>query len=173
VYAVVAVALVLLAARSNLRAQQWHDEFTLFGPELKLNPASLAAHQVLGVTYAAQGRDDLAAQHLAAALKTKPDDPRSLYNLGNLLLRHDQPAAAIPLYRRALAKYPSNARIHNNLGVALGQTGDPDGAEAEFRRALEEQPGMPEATQGLAVVAKMRAAAAAASQPAATQPRRD
>jgi Flp pilus assembly protein TadD len=156
----VAILLIVYAVRSNLRARDWRNEFTLFGPELVVNPRSLAAHQVLGVTYSARGEYDLAAAHLEQALQTKPDDSRSLFNLGNLRLRFGQLDEAIALYRAALRKFPNHPRIHNNLGVALAQTGDLDGAEAEFRRALELQRDMPEAIQGLQGVAKMRAAGA-------------
>ena len=154
----VAVLLIVFAARSNLRARDWHDEFTLFEPELAVNPRSLAAHQVLGVTYSARGDFELAAGHLEQALETKPDDSRSLFNLGNLRLRFGQFREAIELYRAALKKFPNHPRIHNNLGVALAQTGELDAAEAEFRRALQLKPNMPEAMQGLQGVEKMRAA---------------
>jgi tetratricopeptide (TPR) repeat protein len=158
-YAAVAIILIVLAARSNLRARDWRDEFTLFEPELRLNPRSLAAHQVLGVTYSARGEYDLAAGHLEQALATKPDDSRSLFNLGNLMLRFGRYDEAIARYRAALQKFPRHPRIHNNLGVALAQRGDLDAAEASFRRALELQPGMREAVQGLQALAKLRAAA--------------
>jgi hypothetical protein len=164
VYVAVAIALAMLAVRSNLRARQWHDEFTLFLPELRLNPRSLAAHQVLGVTYSAKDRPDLAAEHFRAALEVKPDDPRSLYNLGNILLRQQRFADAIPFYRAALVKAPRSARIHSNLGVALANTGRLDAAEVEFTRALELHPSLPEPAIGLRGVAKMRAAS---SQPSA------
>lgn len=157
-YTFVTIILIVLTIRSHARARQWRDEFTLFQPELRLNPRSLAAHQVLGVTHSAAGRYDPAAYHLEEALKTKPDDPRSLYNLGNLMLRVGRFDRAIELYRAALVKFPRHAKVHNNLGVALAQTGDLDGAEAEFRRALELKPGMAEALQGLDAVAKTRAA---------------
>jgi tetratricopeptide (TPR) repeat protein len=154
----VAILLSVFALRSNLRARDWHDEFTLFEPELLVNPRSLAAHQVLGVTYSARGDYDLAAGHLEQALQTKPDDSRSLFNLGNLRLRFGQFPEAIELYRAALKKFPNHPHIHNNLGVALAQTGELDEAEAEFHRALQLHPGMPEAIQGLQGVAKLRAA---------------
>ena len=159
-YAVGAIVLVLLTVRSNLRARDWHDEFTLFLPELRHNPRSLAAHQVLGVTYVGERRYDLAAEHLRQALLTKPDDARSLYNLGNLMLRFELYDNAAELYRAALASSfrRDRQRLHSNLGVALAQAGKLDEAEAAFRRALELQPGMPEAIQGLQSVAKLRAA---------------
>lgn len=169
-YGMVVVVLIVLAARSNMRARQWKNEFTLFVPELRANPRSLAAHQVLGVTYSAAGKHELAAHHFQEALETKPDDPRSLYNLGNLLLSLERFDDAIARYQAALLKFPANAKIHNNLGVALAQTGDLDGAEAEFRLALARRPGMPEATQGLNAVARLRAAATQPAPEPATQP---
>lgn len=157
-YVIAAVVLLALTVRSNLRARDWHDEFSLFLPELKRNPRSLAAHQVLGVTYSRREQYDRAAYHLNEALKTKPDDPRSLYNLANILLVHGQFGQAAELYRAALMKFPSDARVHSNLGTALAQLGRLDEAEAAFRRALALQPAMPEATKGLEAVARTRAA---------------
>jgi cytochrome c-type biogenesis protein CcmH/NrfG len=155
----VGAILLALLIRSNVRARQWRDEFALFEPELQSNPRSLAAHQVLGVTHAAAGRYELAAEHLTEALQTKPDDPRSLYNLANIQLRFGRHEEAIRLYHAALQKFPDNAKIHNNLGVALAQIGDLDSAEMEFNRALELAPGMPEALLGLKGVALTRSAA--------------
>jgi tetratricopeptide (TPR) repeat protein len=167
-YALAAGVLIVLAVRSNVRARDWHDEFTLFERELVHNPRSLAAHQVLGVTLSqrAAARNspedfERAAGHLQQALETKPDDSRSLFNLGNIFLRFGRYDDAIVLYRRALERFPKHPRIHNNLGVALAQTGDLDGAEASFHRALELRPEMPEAVQGLQGVAKLRAAGVA------------
>ncbi|MEA2709617.1 MAG: protein O-mannosyl-transferase [Phycisphaerales bacterium] len=157
-YVAAAIVLVVLTVRSNLRSRDWHDEFTLFEPELRVNPRSLAGHQVLGATYAARQEFELAAGHLQAALAIKPDDSRSLFNLGNILLRFGRYDEAIARYRAALEKFPNHPRIHNNLGVALAQRGELDAAEAEFRRALELQRHMPEAVQGLQGVAKLRAA---------------
>ena len=126
--------------------------------------------QVLGVTFSQRGAArnspedfERAAGHLQQALETKPDDSRSLFNLGNIMLRFGRYDEAIALYRRALAKFPKHPRIHNNLGVALAQTGDLDAAEASFRRALALLPNMPEAVQGLQGVAKLRAAKATTS----------
>jgi Flp pilus assembly protein TadD len=159
-YAVAALLLIALAVRSNVRARDWRDEFTLFEPELVHNPRSLAAHQVLGVTYSARQDFEQAAGHLQQALETKPDDSRSLFNLGNLMLRFGRFEEAVGLYRRALEKFPKHPRIHNNLGVALAQLGELDAAETSFRRALELRPDMPEAVQGLQGIAKLRAAGA-------------
>jgi len=58
-----------------------------------------------------------------------PDDVNTLVELGLSEQRHRRYAAAIQLYRRALAIYPGSATALNDLGYAEGENGDLEAAK--------------------------------------------
>jgi hypothetical protein len=147
VRATIIAALLALAVRTNLRSRDWHDDATLFAVELRGNPASLAAHEVLGDAAGLAGDNALAAWHYAAALRVNRVDARIPFDLANALLRSGHPADAIPYYRLAEADQarnsavePLDARLFYNHGVADVAVGDLIDAGEEFTRARQVDP---------------------------------
>jgi tetratricopeptide (TPR) repeat protein len=63
-------------------------------------------------------------------------EPMAYANLGNAYLRNDDPAAAVPLYERALALDPTLASVSFALAQAEGQRGELARALAALRRGL-------------------------------------
>lgn len=72
-------------------------------------------------------------------------------NVGEELVRKGEPAAAIPILRKAVADSPADAQTHFNLGVALNQHGDKSQAVDEFGASIRLQPDYFEAHSALAL----------------------
>jgi len=105
------------------------------------NPSSVATQA------AAQGQPDspeqlqrVAAQQVAPLLerlKTSPNDPVLLAEIGNVYYDAQQYATAIQYYGRSLQADPSNANVRTDMGTAYYYSGDPDRAIAEFNTSLK------------------------------------
>jgi len=97
----------------------------------------------------ASGRDWDAQNAYFAVLDVEPHHFGALNNLGNLLARCGQSAAAIATYREALTWHADKPPAHVNLGVALLEGGDLDAARREFESALALDAHCAEAHQGM------------------------
>lgn len=85
------------------------------------------------------------AAAIFAALGAEVDrDPRFAEEAGNLYLyRLDDPASAIPAYRRALEQSDDRdhrAELHHRIGIAHTKRGDDDAASLAFADAHRENP---------------------------------
>jgi len=74
------------------------------------------------------------------AHQTAPDDPETLFFLGDFCREAGEHARAIELFERALSHAPDHPALLNNLGLALEKAGRLEEAEQTFRRALEIEP---------------------------------
>jgi tetratricopeptide (TPR) repeat protein len=173
----VAVLVGLWAVRSHARAWDWRDEQTLFARELRINPLSLPANQVLGHAAAARGVEAdrhgdraaalheyaTAALHYERALRVKPDDVRNWFNLGNAFLRQGHWPEAVAAYDQALRLDAGRADVHYNRGVALYQSGRADAARAAFEASLASDP---DYALARSAIDTLNAAAQATTEPA-------
>lgn len=69
-----------------------------------------------------------------------PDDPETLFFLGDFAREAGDFEEAIRRFEQALAVAPDHPALLNNLGLALEKAGRLDEAEPRFRRALEVAP---------------------------------
>lgn len=90
--------------------------------------------------YQQAGRLEQAEESYRAALGLAPDNPGILHNLGVLVARRGDPAAALSLFDRLLAAEPYYASAHFNRGNALWALGRPDDAIPAFRAAVALEP---------------------------------
>jgi tetratricopeptide (TPR) repeat protein len=74
------------------------------------------------------------------AMRARPDDAYSRYNLANFHLNRGEPRLAVEEYRAAVRLLPELVPALVNLANALAAVGDPRGAEESLRRALEVEP---------------------------------
>jgi tetratricopeptide (TPR) repeat protein len=91
-----------------------------------------AAH----LSYAAGDYVSALAQYQAAIGKN-PQDAEALSNLGQVLVRLNRPAEAIPYYQRAIAILPDRWTYQFNLARALSLVGRTDESVATYRRAQQ------------------------------------
>ncbi len=87
------------------------------------------------------GRIDEGVEHYRAAVAAAPEKPSLRLNLGNALVRAEQPAAALEEYREALRLDPANASAHFNLALILEHQQQGEEALEHYRRALAADPG--------------------------------
>ncbi|MBF0137364.1 MAG: tetratricopeptide repeat protein [Magnetococcales bacterium] len=99
-----------------------------------------------------QGRYAEALTAYQAILAECPEHVDTLANLGSLLRRLQQPAAAISCLQQAVQLAPQRPEMRFNLGNALHAVGDLAGAAACFRHILDHHPEMTEAVFNLANV---------------------
>jgi tetratricopeptide (TPR) repeat protein len=97
------------------------------------------------VAFHQQGRLDDAERLYRAVLRADASHFGSLHNLASLCTQRGEPADAIPLLQRALARQPNSTMAHVSLGNALHAMGRFEEAMACFERALSIDPNLPEA----------------------------
>jgi tetratricopeptide (TPR) repeat protein/mono/diheme cytochrome c family protein len=85
-------------------------------------------------------------------LEKYPGDFSANFNLGDLMMNQNNPAAAVPYFHIATLADPNSAVAAGEYGAALFANGDPGAAEAQFRRALDLDPGYTDARYNLASV---------------------
>ena len=95
---------------------------------------------------------DKQAEPLLAELKTSPDNPALLANIGNVYYDTQQFPSAVDYYQRALQAAPDNASVRTDMATAYWYMGDADTAIAEFKKALSYDPHKANALFNLGVV---------------------
>ena len=87
----------------------------------------------LGVAFARMGRDADARRELELVLQLRPDEPTTLFHLGELDLKDGRYPAAERNFRKVLRLNPGHENILFNLGTSLLR----QGKEAEGRTVLK------------------------------------
>ena len=115
------------------------------------NPEEPAAHHMLGVVRAQQGRNSEALELMGTALSLKPDAPEVLSNFGNVLRAQGRLDEALASYDKALAIKPDYFATWNKRALVLCDLRRPDEALESTDRALALQPRYVEAlnTRGI------------------------
>jgi tetratricopeptide (TPR) repeat protein len=86
-------------------------------------PKSFEAHELLGLVYAAQSKNQQSVEQLQIAVQLKPDSAPARTNLATALLRTDKPSLAEEQFRRALALEPNDFQANHNLAEFYLQSG--------------------------------------------------
>jgi Tfp pilus assembly protein PilF len=84
-----------------------------------------------------------ATTELLDALRARPDDYASQYNLGNFYLQRGDRERALTSYLNAIKLRPDFVPPHVNVAFVYNARGENDKAEASFRRALALDPNNP------------------------------
>jgi cytochrome c-type biogenesis protein CcmH/NrfG len=95
---------------------------------------------------------DQQAQPLLAQLKSNPNDPRVLADLGNLYYDAQLYQEAIDYYTRSLKLRPTDTNVRTDMGTAWFYIGDPDRAISEFESALKTEPNKANALFNMGIV---------------------
>ncbi|MBV8207604.1 MAG: tetratricopeptide repeat protein [Acidobacteria bacterium] len=91
------------------------------------------------------------AQPLIARLRSRPDDPALLAEIGKTYYSNYDFADAIPYYRKSLSM-KDDANVRTNLGGLYYYSGDTKSALAEFEQVLKQDPGNDSALFNLGLV---------------------
>jgi tetratricopeptide (TPR) repeat protein len=141
----------LLAVRSFLQTQYWHDSETLWRHTIEVTSNNYVAENGLANTFFESGRLEYAVTHYQAALSINPKYPPSHSNLANVLLRKHQPDEAIVHLNQAIEVNPSYAEAYNNLGSAFMQKEQLSEAIANYQKAVQFKPDYADAYNNLGV----------------------
>ncbi len=148
-YALFAIIILLLSARTVYRNYDWKNSFTLWGKTIKTSPDCVRALNNLGIEYFKRKDYTRAEQLYRRALSLQPVYEKAVFNLGNLYRIKEDYNTAISMYQKAARLNPENFRNHNNLGNALAMTKKFDQAVQAYKNALKHNPDYPEANNNL------------------------
>jgi tetratricopeptide (TPR) repeat protein len=90
-------------------------------------PQSFDVHELLGMVYAAESQESKANDHLATAVRLKPDSVEARTNLATNLVHMGKVASAETEFRKAVELDPGSYDTNHNLGeiyVAAGKLTD-------------------------------------------------
>jgi len=111
-----------------------------------------AAHHMLGVVRAQQGRNSEALALMGTALTLRPGAPEVLSNLGNVLRAQGRPREALASYDQALAAKPDYFATWNKRALVLHELGRLNEAADSADRALTLQPNYADALNSRGIV---------------------
>jgi Flp pilus assembly protein TadD len=146
------VVVIALAATTAIQVTHWHDDDRFFAFVAARNPDSLLLRVRQAQQLAQQNRPTDALDAYDAALAIEPNQPRVLYNMGNICLQLNRLEEAIGYFQRAGDLSPNDSRIFSNLGIALAKSGRSGEALVALGRALEANPSDPNAHLNAAIL---------------------
>ena len=126
------------AAAPAMAAQPAPAETSVSAPVYQPAPAPASAVDSNRTAAATFNAGDFASARAAyeRSLVQRPDDPETLNNLGQVLVRMNQPTDAIVRFERAIALAPTKSAYHFNLAHTVAQLGQLDRAVTEYREAV-------------------------------------
>ncbi len=142
VAALVGIGLVVAyGARSLVRVEDWHDDFTFNLATVAASPRSALFHTNLGNSYFSRGQPSLAEKEYRIALELNPAAPKAHYNLGTLVMSLGRLDEAEASFRRAIALRQDYAEAYYNLAVVAHRQGREQDAIHWLERASALAPG--------------------------------
>jgi Flp pilus assembly protein TadD len=142
---------VLLTSRQAVHGSRAADALRAAEAAARLDAASPAAWNRVGLAKRALSDDEGAAAAFARAAGFAPKDASIRANLGRVLLDLRKDSAASDVLEEASALDPTDPRIALNHAVALYRTRDLDDARREFARAARLAASDPAPYEGLAL----------------------
>jgi tetratricopeptide (TPR) repeat protein len=118
---------LLLRGAVNLAKQKIQEQ-------LLLDPASVAAYNLLGIAYGSEKDYDHAFEAFQHALRLDPNSVKTHNNLGNLYIAEKKPDSAQKEFESALRLDPADSEGNYNLGLLLMSRGQPALAIPHFGR---------------------------------------
>jgi Tfp pilus assembly protein PilF len=108
----------------------------------ELDPENFEVQNQLGLTFAQDGRIDLAAIHLRKAVAIDPKFSEAQNNLCVLLIQMEKYDEAIAACTKAVENvtYATPERAYHNMGIAYQKKGDEAKAIDSFRKGLIHNP---------------------------------
>jgi protein O-mannosyl-transferase len=138
--AVAGVATAACAAVAWMQIGYWQNSFTLWKHVLDSGGESFFVRWSLGMALEEKGKLDAAYDQLAAALRSKPDEPDVHCSAGMLAASKGKFDLAIRHYAEALRVNPHHVHARANLGAALAMLHRLDDAVVQFESVLKDDP---------------------------------
>jgi protein O-GlcNAc transferase len=115
------------------------------GDAILTTPADAAEHAAAHLVVAAcgkkEGKVEIAASHVQAALALTPNDPIAYYLDAELKEAMRDLSGAIASLSRALQLNPKFVQAYHYAGILKGESGDLEGAATAFAEAIRLEPG--------------------------------
>ncbi len=136
--------------RWQFKLQRYAEAAETFQALLRQDPKDAHLTSLLSATLARldRGRDAMALGR--TSLELDPTRPESHYNLGQLAINYEGPAAALPHFRRAVELRPNMASAWYRLSFAYELLGRRDQALEGLRQSLAVEPSLDEGYMSLA-----------------------
>ncbi|MBX7209002.1 MAG: tetratricopeptide repeat protein [Verrucomicrobiaceae bacterium] len=128
------------------RNSVWRSGESLWSDSVRKSPHNHRAWGSLGAHLADAGRDQEAVGCYREALRIKPDDHTSMFNLSNSLLRLNQPREALDTMHRLIdgdRAAADSPPVTYTLGIAYAGVGDVGRALPVLKQAVETAPDNP------------------------------
>ncbi len=135
--------------RKALEANNYDAAVQYFTQAVQADPSDFTAHFHLALSYSLLKKDPEGIAEYQKVLALKPGLYEAELNLGILLLRQKQAAAAVPYLQQAADQKPKEFRPRYFLSDALLAAGDAAKAEEEYKAAVELDPRSAAAELGL------------------------
>ncbi|TVP79325.1 MAG: DUF4388 domain-containing protein [Gemmatimonadales bacterium] len=132
--------ILLLKAHRATRAREVFRRYRAELPRGTRPPALFHAYALLASSSA--GHTEEALQIGREGIGVHPGESAILVNLGVVLERQGETAAAEALYLRAVSEPPAPPQGHKNLGDLAYRRGDQAGARAHYERAIRIDPAL-------------------------------
>ncbi|MCB0154416.1 MAG: tetratricopeptide repeat protein, partial [Anaerolineae bacterium] len=124
-----------------IQQQQTDQAIALYQSATEANPTEAWPLRLLGNAYALVGDNEQALAAFKQALVLEPDNASLYTQLGNLYQwNRQQPAEALPYYRRAVALAPDQGWYYTTLAGALFALGQKTEAQKTLETALRREP---------------------------------
>ncbi len=126
----------LAAGRCELALHAYPEAIDRLQRTIELDPLNLEAYTSLAVAYEELGKTDQAQEIIDRAVRTRPEDWATYYDIGRFFYyeRHD-PERAIPYFRRVVELLPDSSIGYSALGGCLFYTGETAEARPNLERA--------------------------------------
>jgi len=134
------VVIVVLGVLTFRQVGYWRDTITLFTHAAAVTTDNYVAHSSLGVSYAEKGDIETAMREFEIALKMKPKDTGTLYNVAKGLDLQGRTGEAIECYNSVLALAPGDAGAYYALALIEANRGEFERAVGLYRKGLEFHP---------------------------------
>ena len=136
---------------TSAQLNHWPNSISLFTHSIAVTKDNAVAHICLGSAYEQQNRLDDAERELREALRIRPRHQDALVNLGVVLRRKGDLAAAQECFNTAL-QLGGNATAHFYLALILVKSGEFESAKENYLKAIALKPGLVEAHNNLGVI---------------------
>ena len=159
-WAVLTVALLLLAGRTVARNRDWHDNFSLFSADVRAVPKSAKMHAGLGEQYMERGQLDAARSELETAVRIFPDYPQAIGVLAIVASQQGHDQEALHLFEKELDLTPKADHDYDLVRVGLAaqlvKVNQDDRALAILNEVVRTSPANPRAWANRAVILYQR-----------------
>jgi len=153
---VLAITVVILAARTVVRNLDWRDNLTLYSAGVRAVPGSAKMHFALGGEYMQRGQFDAALAELQTSLRVYPDYPEAMEfsGIAESQLSHNQ--EALHYFKKGLSMTPRDNPEYDfravNLAAQLLKLGYNDDALKILNEDIANSPGYSRALSNRAVI---------------------